>query len=481
MSTATATRGSLAKIRDEFVFKPHQIEGVRWLAKRSSSILADEMGLGKTIECLAVVAIGFEQNFYTRALFVTPASLKGNWAEEIEAHTNFSYTVLDGSPKRRAKQLAEFDTDILIVNYEQVVSHLNELNAMNFGLVGYDEAQYLQNHRSGRTKACLRLTAPRHILLTGSPILNQADGAWPLLNRIDPATFPDYWRFVNRFCVFGGFKDKQIVGIKNEAELREKLQERMLRREAKDVLDLPKVTFIPVKIDLSPLQRKLYEQMKEELRVEAPGLDEGELLAKNPMTKALHLKMICGSAGVIDGHPDDSAKLDRAQTMALEVIQNGDPIVIFTQFRDIQRFMVARLEALGVDTIQLHGDIPIPNRVPIVRQWTDDAKAGRPKAIVCMYQVAGVGLNMTVANKMIRLDKLYVPELNKQAYKRLDRIGQTRPITVWDLFMRNTIDTRIEAINKMKSDIFDTLVAADNSAWKKMLIAAVLADSDDDV
>lgn len=484
--TVTATpnsvtqRGSLAKIKDTLTYFPHQIEGVRWLARRASAILADDMGLGKSLQALTVAAIGFENQVLNRVLVVAPTGLKYNWVDEIKDHTYFTYTVLDGTPKKRKKVLEEFNSDILIVHYEQVVKHWADFNRMGFGMVIYDEAHMIAGHKSDRTQACHKLNAPRHYLLTGSPLLNQIDGAWSLLHRVDPHRFPSYWRFVNRYAVYGGYKDKAIVGVMNEAEIRALIQERQLRRLKTEVLDLPGKQEIVIKVDMSPLQRQLYEQMKEELQTEAPDLDDGMLIAKNAMSKVMRLKQICGSTALVPGQPDESPKLDRAAAIALETIQNGEPIVIFTQFRPVLALMVERLEALGIPTVQLHGDINKNERPGIVRAWSDRAANGEPGALVCMFQVAGVGLNMTAASRVIRLDKLYVPKLNDQAVDRLDRIGQKRVVQIYDLFMRNSCDTRIDKILKMKKDLFDAVVETDNSDWKKMLIAAVLADEDDD-
>jgi SNF2 family DNA or RNA helicase len=479
--TDTMTRRLLGKIKDTVEYMPHQIEGIRWLARRQSFILGDEMGLGKSLQALTAVAIAFEDGETSRALVVAPATLKGNWADEIAQHTHFTCEVLSGSPKQRKKQLDGFNADILIVNYEQIEPHLLQFNFMDFGIVIYDEAHFVKNRKSARTRAVQMLRMPRHFLLTGSPLLNQVDDLWALLNRIDPAEFPTYWRFINRYAVWGGYQDKQIVGIKNEQELRDKLQTRMLRREKKDQLDLPDKQHIVIKLDLSPLQRRLYDQMRDELRAEAPDLEDGELTSPNAMTKMLRLKQICGTAASIPGQPDDSAKLDHAVTMTKELIENGHPVVLFTQFREVLACMERRLVAEGIDVRCLHGDVPNDDRVPIVRAWTEDAKRGRPQAIICMFQVAGVGLNMTVARHLIFLDKLYVPKLNEQAEDRLHRIGadKTHPITIFHLHMRNTIDTRIENILKRKSDIFDTVVSTNTGGWMRKLIEAVLDEDED--
>lgn len=472
MTTGTQQRGSLAKIKDTTNYYPHQIEGIRDGARRGSFLLADEMGLGKTLQTLTIIAIDFERGWADRAIIVTPASLKWNWQDEIELFTNFTCHVLDGTPKQRSKQLTEFrdnGTDILIVNYEQVIAHKDEINALNFQIAAYDEAHYLKSHKSKRSKAAHGMNSTRKILLTGSPLLNQVNELWSLLYMISPAEFPNYWRFVNRYCVFGGYKDKQIVGVKNSAELQEKVGTVMIRRLKKDVLSLPDKQHIVVRVDLHDKQRELYTQAIEEFRMETSS---GDMDIENPLTKFLRLKMVCGTTAAIDpALGDHSHKLDRATEIAEEIVANNEPVVIFTQFRAVQECMIERLANLGIPTWQLHGDIPKETRADVVKAWGASKKPG---AIVCMLQVAGVGLNMTAANKAIFLDKLFVPKLNEQAEDRLHRIGahDTKPVQIFEIVCRKTVEQRIETIIRRKQKLFDTMVETND--WKKQLLQAAL-------
>ncbi len=478
-----APRKSLTKIKDSTDFYPHQIEGVRAMARINSFLLADEMGLGKTLQALTVAAIDFERGFAHRLLVVSPASLKWNWADEIATHTRFTSDVLDGQPKARERQMVEFEelgTDVLIVNYEQVKSHLDTLNRLAFDIAIYDEAHYIKNHKAARTKAVLGLRARRHFLLTGSPLLNQVNDLWAPLHRIDPIGFPNYWSFLNRYAVFGGFKDKQIVGVKNQAELTERLRTVMIRREKKDVLDLPEKQIIQITVELHPEQRRLYKQAAEELKIDLPGA-ASPMEIENALTRFLRLKQICGTTAAIQGFPDHSYKLDRAVEMVEEITASGELVVIFTQFRAVLAAMKHRLNARGVGSFQLHGDVPMRDRQEVVRAWSDfkqprDAPATANNsgvAMLAMLQVAGVGLNMTAASKCIRLDKLFAPKLNEQAEDRLHRIGAsaTQPVQIFDLICRNTIESRVEAILRHKSKLFGSLVV--ESEWKRALWTAL--------
>ncbi len=468
-------RKHLDKIPDEQEFYQHQIDGVRRMVRMSGALLADEMGLGKSLSAATVAACAIQELETKKVLIVSPASLKGVWGDELNEHTAFTWTVVPSgiSKAKRSAVIRDYKTDMLIVNYEQVITHVVELNAIGFGMIIYDEAHMIKSRKSARTKACFKLRAPRHFLLTGSPLLNQVDDLWALLYRIDPVEWPNYWKFINRYAVYGGWGDKQIVGIKNEAELRERLAKYMLRREKKECLDLPEKQFIQVKLDPHPEQKRMYDHALIEMQVLIPNAPPLEI--NNALTKFLRLKQICGTTATQEGCEDFSSKLDRAVEITQEVVANGEPIVIFTQFRGVLACMVNRLEKLlvPIPTWQLHGNIKAEDRKPMVNDWTSSAQRGYPGALICMYQVGGVGLTMTAASKVILLDKLFVPKLNEQAVDRLHRIGQKRTVQIYELIMRGTVEARIERILKQKNTIFGAVVDIDNSNWKRKLIQAM--------
>lgn len=483
MTVADGSRKSLDKVHDETVYYPHQLDGIRTLAGKTSFLLADEMGLGKSIQALTVAAIDFQRGWATRVIVVCPATLKWNWQDEIRKHTKFTCVILDGSKSERERQLELFDIlgiDILIVNYEQVKAHLDKLNSLCFDIAIFDEAHYIKNHKSQRTKAAIKLRSKRNFMLTGSPLLNQVNELWTILHKINPNGFPDYWRFLNRYAVFGGWQGRQITGVKNKAELNAEIDKVILRRLKKDVLDLPDKQIIQKLVDLSPLQRKLYDQAWDDMKIDLP--DQADPMEfENALVKYLYLKQIAGSAACIEGYPDESAKLDLVQELVAEIMQDNpdsppEPIVIFTQFRKVMACAVERLEKDGYEVFQLHGDVPKERRIEIVKQWEDRPK---PAILMVMLQVA-VGFNATAANKCIFIDKLYVPKLNEQAQDRLHRIGAdlVRPIQVFEIIARKTVEQRIESILKRKTKLFDGLI--EESSWKKALYESLMEKDDEE-
>lgn len=469
----TLARKSLKYVPDSVQFFDHQIEGIRKLATMSNFALCDEMGLGKSAQALTCFAIDVERGIAKRALVVCTATLKANWEEEVYKFTYFSSAVLAGTPKQRSKFLAEFKEDILIVNYEQVIVHLPELNALNFDIVIYDEAHALKNPKAKRTKACHGLQAKRHFLLTGSPMLNRVDELWSLLYRIAPADFPKYWAFLNRYAVFGGYENKQIVGVKNEKELTAKLQHHMVRRLKKDVLDLPEKQRIVVTVTLDANQKKLYDEIKDEMQMTMPD-SPTPVDIENALTKFLRLKQVCGTTACFPGFEDSSFKLDRLVDDAKEIMDNGHKVVIFTQFRGVLAAIEKRLAPYPVHSMS--GATPVADRVPTVNRWAAEHGGA---AIVCMLQVAGVGLNMTASRHALFADKLFVPKLNEQAEDRLHRIGadKSQPVQIREYICKGTIESRIEAILRSKSRLFGTIV--EQSEFKKALYKALTEEDDD--
>ena len=427
------------------------------------------------IQALTVAACALEAEC-RKVLIVTPASLKGNWEEEIANYGhNFTCQVLEGDPKQREKVLANFSDDVLIVNYEQVIAHVDQLNMMGFDITIYDEGHFLKNRRSKRTKACLRLNQTRHFVLTGSPILNQIDDLWVLMYRVAPTEFPNYYAFVNRYAVYGGWQNKQIVGIKNEKELRERMAPYLIRREKTELGLVGKLPIIRELLEMHPEQRKLYDQVVEDLELPNPDDAANPMKIENALVRLLRLKEICATPATL-GYTDNSTKLDRAVELAEQFVGKGKSVVVFTQFRQVQVCYAERLKAKGISFHMLHGDVKPADRQPLVNLWSEETKAGKPSILICMWQVGGIGMNFVAASTCIALDKLFVPKLNDQGYDRLDRIGQTEPVQIIELLMRKSIEQRIESILKRKQGIFGTMFDIDNSSWKKKLIEAVKDD-----
>lgn len=475
-----AARKSLEPfLRDSVEFYPHQTDGVRWAINKDSFILADDMGLGKSLQALTLFCIDCKVRAAQTCIVVAPVTLRDNWAEEIEKFTRLPYLLLGQerhptkpghfrklTPKKRAEQLEQWlyglsnqRPRVLIVNYEQLNSPETEelFKTFQFDLAIFDEAHYMKNPTAKRTKACLALRSTRSFMLTGTPMLNQVNELWALLHKCDPRKFPDYYRFMNRYCVFGGYENREIKGVKNQKELTSILGEFMIRRLKKNVLKRDEPTYQTIYVSLSPTQQELYDSVIDDLLL--PGLNgEEDKFVDNDLAKFTRARQICGTPRALGpDYPDDSWKLDRVAEVIADFAKNGEKVIFFTQIREVQIAVNERLKKLNkkLPVFMLHGGIPQSDRVPTVNRWS--AVQG-PAVINCMIQVAGVGLNMQAASTIVRADKLFVPGLNKQGVDRADRIGQTEPVQVIDFLTRDTIEQRVEEILSDKEALNEVII-----------------------
>jgi SNF2 family DNA or RNA helicase len=160
---------------------------------------------------------------------------------------------------------------------------------------------------------------------------------------------------------------------------------------------------------------------------------------------------------------------------ALEITDNGHKMVVFTQFRPVLHCYHARLQNAMplVPQFLLHGGVPTDTRQDVVKAW---AAVKGPAMLICMTQVAGIGLNMTAARHGQFIDKLFVPMLNQQAVDRLNRIGQdkTQSVQILDYQARDTVESRVESILKVKKNLFENIV--EQKEFEKKLIRDMLAE-----
>jgi SNF2 family DNA or RNA helicase len=470
-------------IKDEIKFYEHQVAGIRRMWNMPSFLLADDMGLGKSMQSLTVFGVhaNLRKKKYgidSKLLVVCPVSLKENWSNEIEIFTRMGHVVVDGTPKKRTDQIMKFmemeGTKVLIVNYEQVKAHMASLNTCQFDVIIADEAHYLKNPSSQRTQAFMKLRAERFFMLTGTPMMNNPSELWTILNRIQPGGWGTYWEFCQRYCRYGGYENKQILGPKNLNELTQDLNKIMIRRLKDEVLDLPKEQYIKRLCGLRPLQQKLYDKALQDLVLLDHNGEEKEI--KGDLVKFLRLKQICGTtATVLEDGTDESAKLDLAEEDAETITQGGHKIIVFSQFRGVMAAYKARLEKRlpNVPVFEIHGGVPKEKRQGVVNAWS--AVQG-PAIVVCLIKVAGVGLNMTAARHLQFLDEDFTPGNNQQCVDRARRIGasETQAVQVYRYYVKDSAEDRVEVILRTKKNMFDQVVESDS--YQKKIMAELMRD-----
>lgn len=436
------------------------------------AILGLDMGLGKTITSLAVSDV-IKAN---SVLIVCPASLKYNWAEEIEKWLpDKSYSILDGSKEKRIEALNS-DANFYITNYASVREKSrakvngnwtkvdNELflaiNKKEFEVGIYDEVHRAKNRKSQQTKALYKITngIKRNYLLTGTPIMNTPEDLWSLLHIIDRKKFSSFWRFVHRYCeVWDNGFGKEIGSAKNPKEFRDMLKPYMLRRLKEEVIeDMPELTKQKSWVELEGKQNKVYHQMEEDMVAELS--EQEEIKAPIIISKIMRLKQIAVSEQLLAEKPSIKKFKKSAKIKALNEIidDSGDQkIVVFTQYQSAAKLVAKMLDKEGIGYGMIHGGIKNEERQKEVNKFQENDSC---KIFVATIKAGGLGLTLTAGSIAVFLDKDWTNANNTQAVDRLHRIGQERNVTVIELLAKNSIEEYIEELLAEKQETFDSLI-----------------------
>lgn len=436
---------------------PFQEQGVNFLLSHQRAILGDEMGLGKTVQALVAL---YKQNKFP-SLVIAPASLKWVWATEVQKwKLPLKVQVIHGTKEARIAQLSA-QADIYIVGYEIARICAVKLSNMRFYAAVLDEAHRIKNRRAKTTKAILQITKNcQYIwLLTGTPIINRASELYSLLHVLDRRRFSSYWRFVGEHCIVynNGFgwsvEDITDATDPRVMSLRRVLAEFLLRRRRIEVVpEMPKKTIQRVYVDLGTRQRRIYDQMKEEMV--ANMSPDAPIFAPTVVAQLMRLRQITIDPTLMENDvskPLSGPKVDAA----LEIIEDTDEsIVVFSNFsRVIKRFSLNLIDK-GISHVVFTGDTGSGARRKAIRSFG----IGKARIFLATLGAGGQGLNLDKASVVIFLDKSFSPALNSQAQDRVYRMSQTRPVTIYEIIAHKTVEEKIEGLLKHKYKVQQTVL-----------------------
>jgi len=467
-----ARSGELDQLLYEHSLKlyPYQKTMVAFMTEAKRCLNSDQMGLGKTIETIASIREldlrGELEN--RRFLIVCPNSMRYTWMREI---ATWYPETLPVAVVNSGREL-EADEGWFIINWEKLWRREAALLAKPFGAIVGDESHRMKNKDAKQSKAMHKLDSKVKFLLSGTPIKNHVPELWSQLHWLDRARFSSYWKFMDQYVMlqedFWGHK--QIVGTKNEDELREVLTTIQMGRTIDEAWhDRPTLVGPKLlRVTLGDRQRKAYTQMQEELvaEIERTDSDVGDIIkAPNWMTQFLRLKQIAGSLGIFSDEHKDSAKLDLLFEKMEEA--EGEKIVVMSQFRTLTMELHERLKQAGEPHIVLTGQG--------VGSWDpsdgykkfatrDDACVAfntdpKWRLFIATTQTGGEGLTLVGARYFFFLDLLWTPADNDQAWARVYRRGQTRTTFVYAIVADDTIDfSGILPKLKTKRDIIEAVL-----------------------
>jgi len=440
--------------------RPYQARGLAWLAEMADlglgGVLADDMGLGKTIQ---VLALHLHRRGRGPALIACPASLLGNWEREAARFTPDVPVRRYHGADRDLHGLA--DDEIVLATYGIVRRDAEVLAAQRWDLLVADEAQAVKNPLSRTARAIRTIPATARFALTGTPVENRLADLWALLDLTTPG-------LLGRLDAFQAQVATPIERDQDPeatARLAALVRPFLLRRRKSDpeiAPDLPPKTETDRFVGLTTEQATLYKAVVTELLddvAEAEGMSRRGLVLK----LLTALKQICnhpaqylGQDGPIAGR---SAKLDAATELVDTVLDEGDSVLVFTQYVQMARLLERHLQARDHEVLLLHGGTPVDHRQALV----DRFQAGPPAVFVISLQAGGTGLNLTRATHVVHYDRWWNPAVEDQASDRAWRIGQDRPVQVHRMVCEGTLEERIARLLEAKRGLAESVVGGGES------------------
>lgn len=429
---------------------PHQVEGVAFLLARRRSILADDMGLGKTRQSLVAMK---EAEPGGPWLVICPASVKRNWEREIQmAFAEPQDVVVLGG-----KLVPPDDFEgWLVINYDIVKKHLAKLKKSAFAGFIFDEAHYLKNHQTQRSKACRTLleSAPDAMVhcLTGTPMTNRPRDLFPLLQLVNHPLGKSFLGFAKRYCdAHKGDFGWETKGASNLDELTLQLHGTMLRRTKDEVLDLPGKVRTWLTVDVPKTtgrrgMRRVLATLLKETSDHAEGDDKTGRLPPISRTKLLARLMPVRSD--IAG-----AKFQHTKEFAKGILDQGEKVIIFTCFQEAVETFIDDFKEYGVRWMT--GGTSSDDRQKAVDDFQnrDDVRVFFATVIA-----GGVGITLTAARHVIFNDLDWVPANHWQAEDRAYRIGQEHPVNVYYFKAANSIDEFVGQVLEHKSSIIRSVI-----------------------
>jgi len=436
--------------------RDYQAEGYRWLARLAhwgaGACLADDMGLGKTVQALALILSRAPQG---PTLVLAPMSVCGNWLDEA-ARFGPTLRPLRFGPGDRAAMLQQAGPfDLIVASYGLLQSEGERLAGVHWQTIVADEAQAFKNALTKRSRAIMQLQGAFRVITTGTPIENHLGELWNLFRFINPGLLGSQESFNARFA--NPIEQHQDQGARQR--LRQLLRPFILRRLKSEVLsELPPRTEITLTLELSDSELALYEAMRQQAveRIEDaketgnPGQQRMQLLAE-----IMRLRRACCHPRL--ALPDSqlpSSKLDAFADIVDELLENRHKALVFSQFVDHLKLIRAHLDNRGIRYQYLDGSTPENQRRAAVTAF----QSGDGDLFLISLRAGGAGLNLTAADYVIHMDPWWNPAVEDQASDRAHRIGQQRPVTVYRLVAKDTIEERILKLHANKRDLADALL-----------------------
>ncbi len=458
---------------------PYQVEGVAFLAATGRALLADDMGLGKTLQAISAAAWLTRNAEVERILVVCPASLKHQWAREIERFTEHQTQVVQGGPEIRHAQYRKAKT-FVVVNYELVLRDLSVINeTLRPDLLVLDEAQRIKNWRT-KIASSIKLIPSRYaFVLTGTPLENRLEDLYSLLQVVDARVLGPLWRYMIDFHVTD--ERGKVIGYRNLSALRRRIAPVMLRRDRRLVRDqLPDRIEQRLDLPMTAKQRELHDSA-----MSAAG-SLAQIAKRRPLTPSeqnrlmaalQQARMACDAAGLVDKETQGSPKLDELEGLLDELcLQDGLKAVVFSQWERMTAMVEETVRRLKIGYVRLHGGVPTAKRGDLMDRFREDEAT----QVFISTDAGGTGLNLQSASVLINLDMPWNPAVLEQRIARIHRLGQTNKVQIILMVAADAYEEQVVKLIQGKRDLFTNVITPEATedvvGVSKKLLEALVED-----
>ena len=454
---------------------------------RGRGMLCDEVGLGKTIEAGLVIKEYLFRNVVERVMVVTPAALVEQWREELASKFGLPGFVTTADPAFRAagnEAWSHFPLLIASLSTARRAENRARFAEIPFDLIVVDEAHHLKNRNSASWKFINELKRKYILLLTATPVENNLDELYNLINLLKPGQLKSPREFRKQFVVSG---DPRLP--KNRGQLRALLGDVMVRHTRSQVnIKLPPRQASTIRLNLSPEENSFYQSVSAFIRNHLKGQTSGDGTDESSDSQGLTLRQVdrfalltlqreIGSSPAaaestlrsLAGRASDATHLKALADQSLQVTTWAkadalekligtllrDPtekIIIFTHFRRTLFLLAERLRKLGVALVIYHGDMDVAAK----NQAIDDFEHGAQ--VFLSTEAAGEGRNLQFCRTLINFDIPWNPMRIEQRVGRIHRIGQTRDVRIFNLSARGTIEDYLLEILDQKLNMFELVI-----------------------
>lgn len=445
----------------------HQLDGVEFGLNHPKFLLLDSPGCGKTAQIIYLAEELKAQKSLEHCLIICGINaLKSNWKKEIKRFSDLSCTVIGerfnkkgkvryASMKERAAEIYNpLDAFFIIINIE-CIRNDEFLQAIRtsknkIDMVVVDELHKCKSSGSQQGHALLKLNKYKHqIGLTGTLIMNAPLDCYTALKWIGVEK-ANLTNFKSQYCVFGGFGGHQIVGYKNLNLLKDEIESCSIRRKKEDLTDLPPKTIIPQIIEMDDKHEKFYEAVKDGVKEQCDKID---LNPANVLALTTRLRQATSCPSILTSESITSSKIQRAVELTEDIIASGDKVVIMSTFKEPLNELYNILREYN--PLIGSGDIPDDVVSKNVDLFQTDPKY---KVFLGTTAKCGTGITLNAASYMICIDTPWTAALQEQVEDRINRITNTKSVTIYRLICQGTIDEAVENIIETKQAISDFIV-----------------------